>query len=53
VWGEVEEADIGEVIKIYLKGWDILRDLCLDRSAWKTAIDVPEPWLEAHVGFQL
>jgi hypothetical protein len=26
-----------------LKGWDIPRDLCLNRSAWKDAIDVPEP----------
>jgi hypothetical protein len=33
---------LGEAIKRDLKGWDILRDLCLDRSAWKTAIDVPE-----------
>ena len=32
-----------EAIKRDLKGWDIRRDLCLDRSAWKTAIDVPEP----------
>ena len=30
-------------IKRDLKGWDIPRDLCLDMSAWKTAIDVPEP----------
>ena len=33
----------GEAIKRDLKGWDITRDLCLDMSAWKTAIDVPEP----------
>ena len=33
----------GEAIKRDLKGWDILRDLCLDRSAWKAAIDMPEP----------
>jgi hypothetical protein len=33
----------GEAIKRDLKGWDIPRDLCLDRSAWKAAIDVPEP----------
>jgi hypothetical protein len=32
-----------KTIKRDLKGWDILRDLCLDRSAWKTTIDVPEP----------
>jgi hypothetical protein len=33
----------GEAIKTDLKGWDICRDLCFDRSAWKVAIDVPEP----------
>ena len=32
-----------EAIKRDLKGWDIPRDLCLDMSAWKTAIDMPEP----------
>ena len=32
-----------EAIKRDLKGWDIPRDLCLDRSTWKIAIDVPEP----------
>ena len=32
-----------ESIKRDLKGWDISRDLCLDRSAWKTSIDVPGP----------
>jgi hypothetical protein len=33
----------GEAIKRDLKSWDIPRYLCLDRSAWKAAIDVPEP----------
>jgi hypothetical protein len=32
-----------KTIKRDLKGWDILRDLCLDRSAWKTTLDVPKP----------
>jgi len=32
----------GEAIKRHLKGWNIPRDLCLDRSAWKAAIDVPK-----------
>ena len=32
-----------EAIKRDLKGWGIPRDLCLDRNAWKAAIDVPEP----------
>jgi len=26
-----------------LKGWNIPKDLALDRSAWKTAIHVLEP----------
>jgi len=30
-------------IKRDLKAWDMPRDLCLNMSAWKTAIDVPEP----------
>ena len=32
-----------EAIKRDLKGWDRRRDLCLDRNAWKAAINVPEP----------
>jgi len=32
-----------EVIKGDLKGWNIPKDLALDKSAWKTAIHVPEP----------
>jgi len=36
-----------------LKAWDIPRDLCLNRSAWKAAIEVPEPLLGALGGFQL
>jgi hypothetical protein len=26
-----------------LKSWDVPKDMCLDRKAWKAAIDVPEP----------
>ena len=33
----------GEAIKRYLKAWDISRDLCLNKSTWKAAIEVPEP----------
>jgi hypothetical protein len=40
-------------IKRYLKAWDIPRDLCLNKSAWKAAIDVHKPWLGAFGGFQL
>ena len=32
----------GEAIKRDLKGWDIPRDLCLNRSTWKAAIEVLE-----------
>ena len=32
-----------ETIKRYLKAQDISRYLCLNRSAWKAVIDVPEP----------
>ena len=34
-----------EAIKGDLKGWNIPKDLALDRNAWKTAIHVPEPFL--------
>ena len=37
------EIDMGEAIKRDLKACDIPRDLCLNMSAWKTAIKVPEP----------
>ena len=32
-----------EAIKRDLKAQDIPRDLCLNRSTWKAAIEVPEP----------
>jgi hypothetical protein len=32
-----------EAIKRDLKEWNILKELALDRSAWKIAIHVPEP----------
>ena len=44
---------MGKAIKRDLKAWDIPRYLCLNRSAWKPAIDVPELWLGALGGFQL
>jgi len=34
---------LGEAIKRDLMGWNIPRDLCLDRSGCKAAIDVLEP----------
>ena len=35
-WEETNRRD--------LKDWSIFGDLSLDRSAWKAAIHVPEPW---------
>jgi hypothetical protein len=32
-----------EAIKRDLKEWNIPKELCLDRSAWKEAIHVPKP----------
>ena len=32
-----------DAIKRDLKGWNMPKDLALDRSAWKTTIHVPEP----------
>ena len=43
----------GKTIKRYLKPWDVPKDLCLNRSTWKTVIEVPEPWLGTLGGFQL
>jgi hypothetical protein len=34
---------MGEAIKRDLKACDIPRDLYFNRSAWKAAIEVPEP----------
>jgi hypothetical protein len=34
-----------EAIKRDLIEWNISIELCLDRSDWKEAIRVPEPWL--------
>jgi hypothetical protein len=33
-----------EAIKRNLKEWNIPKEIVLDRSAWKIAIHVPEPW---------
>ena len=32
-----------ELVKRDLKDWDISEELALDRSAWRLAINVPEP----------
>ena len=32
-----------ESVKRDLRDWDISEDLALDRSAWRVAINVPEP----------
>jgi hypothetical protein len=33
-----------ESIKRYLKKWNISKDLAMDRSAWRLAINMSEPW---------
>jgi hypothetical protein len=40
-----------ELVKEDLKGWNIPKDLALNRSAWKTCIYVIEPFLMGFVGF--
>jgi hypothetical protein len=32
-----------ETVKRDLKGWNIAKELAMDRSAWRLAINVPEP----------
>jgi hypothetical protein len=32
-----------ESVKRYLKDWNISKEIVLDRSAWRLAINVPEP----------
>jgi hypothetical protein len=32
-----------ETVKRDLKEWNIAKDLAMDRSAWRLAINVPEP----------
>ena len=32
-----------ELVKRDLKNWNISKEIALDRSAWKLAINVPEP----------
>ena len=32
-----------ESVKRYLKDWNISKEIVLDRSAWRVAINVPEP----------
>ena len=32
-----------EAVKRDLKDWNIMRELALDRAAWKAAIHIPEP----------
>jgi hypothetical protein len=40
-----------EAVKGDLKGWNIFKDLALNRCEWKTIIHVPDPWFVASVGF--
>ena len=34
---------LDESVKRDLKNWDIFKELALDKSAWRLAINVPEP----------
>ncbi|KAG2650504.1 hypothetical protein PVAP13_1NG211000 [Panicum virgatum] len=34
---------LDESVKRYLKDWNISKEIALDRSAWRLAINVPEP----------
>ena len=40
-----------ESVKRDLKDWDISEEVVLDRSAWRLAINVPEPWPVCLLGF--
>ena len=40
-----------ESIKRDLKDWNISKEVALDRSAWRLAINVPELWLLGLLGF--
>jgi len=40
-----------ESVKRDLKNWNISEDVALDRSAWRLAISVPEPWPLCLLGF--
>ena len=40
-----------ESVKRDLKDWDISEELVLDRSAWRLAINVAEPWPLCLLGF--
>jgi hypothetical protein len=37
------KPDMGRGSKRRPEGWNVPKDLALNRSAWKTAIHVPEP----------
>jgi len=41
--GRGRPSYMGEAMKRDLKGWNVPRDLCLDSTVWKEAIDVHEP----------
>ena len=40
-----------ESVKRDFKDWDISEELALDRSVWRLAINVPEPWHLCLLGF--
>ena len=40
-----------ELVKRDLKDWNISKEIALDRSAWRLAISMPEPWPLCLLGF--
>ncbi|PUZ74593.1 hypothetical protein GQ55_1G077500 [Panicum hallii var. hallii] len=41
--GVLKQGDNDETVKRDLKEWNIAKELAMDRSAWRLAINVPEP----------
>ena len=42
-WGVLTKLTWDELVKRDLKDWNISKEICLDKSAWRLAINVPEP----------
>ena len=43
VWQVLDQLTWDESVKRDLKDWNISKEIALDRSAWRLAINVPEP----------
>ena len=44
IWVSRPKLTWDESVKRDLKDWNISKEIALDRSAWRLAINVPEPW---------